>query len=41
MRCILMRELIKGDNRIICERLPDRVEIVSVAHGKQSFLSPD
>lgn len=36
-----LRELIEGDYRIIYERFPDRVEIVSVAHGKQSFLSPD
>lgn len=35
-----LRELIEGDYRIVYERFPDRVEIVTVAHGKQSFL-PD
>ena len=34
-----LRELIEGDYRIIYERFPDRVEIVSVAHGRQSFLA--
>jgi plasmid stabilization system protein ParE len=34
-----LRELIEGDYRIIYERFPDRIEIVSVAHGRQSFLS--
>lgn len=35
----LIRELIEGDYRIIYERFPDRVEILSVAHGSQSFVN--
>ncbi len=32
-----IRELIEGDYRIIYERMADRVEIIAVVHGRQSF----